>query len=48
MPFTKLDYCQYLLKLIAKAQQALEIELAKTTIAEFAHNIQTLAQMQDR
>jgi Rrf2 family protein len=38
---------QVLTKSTAKAQQALETELAKTTIAEVAQDIQTLAQMQD-
>jgi Rrf2 family protein len=38
---------QVLIKTTAKAQQALEIELAKTTISEVAQDIKTLAQMQD-
>jgi Rrf2 family protein len=39
---------QVLRKTVTKAQQALEIELAKTTIADVAHDIQTLAQMQNK
>jgi Rrf2 family protein len=39
---------QVLIKSTTKAQQALETELAKTTIADVAQDIQTLAQMQDR
>lgn len=39
---------QVLTKSTTKAQQALETELAKTTIADVAQDIQTLARMQDR
>lgn len=39
---------QVLTKSIAKAQQALATELAKTTIAEVAQEIQTLARAQSR
>lgn len=39
---------EVLSKTTTKAQQALEAELSKTTIAEVAQTIQTLARMQDR
>lgn len=39
---------QVLSKTTTKAQQALKIELSKTTIAEVAQDIQTLAQLQNR
>ena len=39
---------QVLMRSMTKAQQALEAELSKTTIAEVAREIQTLAQTQNK